>query len=465
MTRRPSNRAKNIKRLYGNKIAVLGFEREGRATLEFLLNDPEFRGAEIWILDKNEDIEVPQGIHARLGANYLSHATLNDFDIIFRTPGIRYHSPEIQRAIKNGVNVSSATQLFFDRCPGKIIGVTGTKGKGTTSTLIYEILKAGGKDVFLAGNIGKPALEVLSHMKKNSWAVLELSSFQLIDMQKSPHIAVAIMVTEEHLDWHTDVKDYVNAKSNIVRFQSPADFAVLAEDYPKSLSYAKLTKADVSTYSRLHAVEKGTWVENNSFYYTDEKKLERVCNVDALKIPGKHNWENAAAAITVGKLLDISDGKIKKALANFKGLEHRLEFVKEVTGVRYYNDSYSTAPDATEVAVQAFEEPKVLIIGGSHKDSDFTKLGRTISKSKSLKAIIGIGVEWPIIKSHIKNKKMQLIEGCKNMEEIVKAAHDASAKGDVVILSPGCASFDMFKNYTDRGMQFKQAVEKLAGNR
>jgi UDP-N-acetylmuramoylalanine--D-glutamate ligase len=457
-----SDRAKNIKRLHGQKIAVLGFEREGRATLKFLQEDPEFHGAEIWLLDKNENIAVPQGIHARLGENYLSD--LGDFDTIFRTPGIRYHSPEIQRAIKQGVHITSATKLFFDRCPGKIIGVTGTKGKGTTSTLIYEILKTAGKDVFLAGNIGKPALEILPHLTKKSWVVLELSSFQLIDMHKSPHIAVAIMITEEHLDWHADVKEYVAAKSNIVRYQSPADYAVLAADYPRSISFAKLTKAKVSTYSRLHEVEKGTWVENNAFYYTDDKKLEKVCSVDALKIPGEHNYENACAAITVAKLLDISDGKIKKAIANFKGLEHRLEFVEEVKGVRYYNDSYSTAPDATEVAIQAFSAPKILIVGGSHKESDFTKLGRAISKSKSIKAIIGIGVEWPVIKSHIKNKKIQLIESCQNMQEVIKAAHEVAAPGDVVLLSPGCASFGMFKNYTERGTQFKQAVEKLTKN-
>ena len=186
----------------------------------FFQHDPEFHGAEIWVLDNNKSIEVPEGVHARLGADYLSN--LNEFDIVFRTPGVRYYSPEIQHAIKQGVNISSATKLFFDRCPGKIIGVTGTKGKGTTSTLIYDILKAGGKDVFLAGNIGKPALEILPHITKKSWVVLEMSSFQLIDLQKSPHIAVALMVTEEHLDWHADVKEYVSAKSNIVRFQSPS---------------------------------------------------------------------------------------------------------------------------------------------------------------------------------------------------------------------------------------------------
>ncbi len=465
MQHKLNNSAKNIQRLHGIKIAVIGFEREGRATMKFLQEDPEFHGAELWLLDKNENLEVPKGVHARLGERYLSD--LNGFDIIFRTPGLRYYSPEIQRAIKSGVTVSSATKLFFDRCPGKIIGVTGTKGKGTTSTLIYDILKTAGKDVFLAGNIGKPALEILPHMTKKSWAVLELSSFQLIDMQKSPHVAVAIMVTEEHLDWHKDVKEYVAAKSNIVRFQSPKDFVILAEDYPRTMSYAKITKADISTYSRLHEVEKGTWVEDGAFYYSDGKHIEKICKADLLHIPGKHNWENASAAITVGKLLDISNGKIKKAIENFKGLEHRLEFVEEIHGVRYYNDSYSTTPDAAEVAIQAFDAPKILILGGSHKNADFTKLGRCIAKSKSIKAIIGIGTEWPIIKKHIKLPKkseVKFIEGCANMEEIVKAAYEIAHKGDVVLLSPGCASFGMFPNYTGRGVQFKEAVKTLRNN-
>ena len=360
--------------------------------------------------------------------------------------------------------------MFFDRCPGHIVGVTGTKGKGTTTTLIYEILKAGGKKASIAGNIGKPALDILPEMDTDSWAVLELSSFQLIDLKKSPHVGVALMVTAEHLDWHKDVTEYAAAKSNIVRFQSPDDYAVLAEDYPRSIAYREITRGNVFTFSRNHPVTKGTWVEDDAFWFSGAGMAggtngaagnkEKICGTDALHIPGRHNWENASAAITVGKLLGIDNTVIAAAIEKFRGLEHRLEFVATVDGVRYYNDSYSTTPDAAQVAIEAFDAPKIVILGGSRKNSDFAKLGETISASKSIKAIIGIGVEWARIKEHIHNPNIQTIEGCKNMQEIVAAAHAIAAPEDVVILSPACASFDMFKSYTDRGDQFKAAVQK-----
>jgi UDP-N-acetylmuramoylalanine--D-glutamate ligase len=442
------------------KIALLGFDREGQAALRFLAREPEFHGAEIWILDRNKDLTVPDGIHARLGENYL--AGLEEFDMIFRTPGARYHSPEIQRAIAHGANVTSGTKMFFDRCPGKIVGVTGTKGKGTTTTLIYEILKRGGK-AFIAGNIGKPALDILPDMDADSWAVLELSSFQLIDLTQSPHVGVALMVTEEHLDWHADVEEYAAAKSNIVRFQSPGDFAVLAEDYPKTAAYRAITSGDVFAFSRNHPVKKGTWVEDDAFWFSDGSSKEKICDVSALHIPGKHNWENASAAITVGKVLGIKNEDVAAAIDAFRGLEHRLEFVAEVNGVRYYDDSYSTMPDATLVAIEAFATPKILILGGSSKNADFTRLGAAITATKDIKAIIGIGVEWPRIKEHIDAAHIQLIEGCKNMQEIAAATRRSAQPEDVVILSPGCASFGMFKSYTDRGDQFKAEVRKFSG--
>jgi UDP-N-acetylmuramoylalanine--D-glutamate ligase len=486
------------------KIALLGFDREGRSVLRFLANDPEFRNAEIWILDKKEDVAISprddssdgktntnthSTIHFQLGAHYLDN--LNTFDVIFRTAGARYHMPELQAAIAHGVTVSSATKLFFERCPGTIIGVTGTKGKGTTSTLIYEMLKRGGRKVFIAGNIGKPAVDILPEMDRNSWAVLELSSFQLIDLETSPHIGVALMVTQEHLDWHADITEYVAAKSNIVRHQSPDDFAVLAEDYPQSVAYAPLTEGNVFTFSRHHSVKKGAWAENGAFWFAGDPNgengnntsigmgvKEKICPTSTLHIPGEHNWENACAAITAAKLAGITNEDIARAIDEFRGLEHRLEFVAETDGgVRWYDDSYSTMPDAAEVALAAFDEPKIMILGGSSKGADFSSLARAIHVSKSVKAIIGIGVEWQRIKEAIMGATAAanngaanntpntntplLIEGCTNMEEIIRAAHEHAAPGDVVILSPGCASFGMFKNYTERGDQFKEEVRRL----
>jgi UDP-N-acetylmuramoylalanine--D-glutamate ligase len=452
------------------KIAIVGFGKEGQSAYHFIKRTAEFRGAEIWILDNDKNAKIPAGALSQLGDFYLKN--LDQFDIVIRSPGIRYYAPEIQNAIKNGVEMTSPTKLFFEyarRLTKNIIGVTGTKGKGTTSTLITKILtqalrqRSGqaGKKVFLAGNIGTPALDFIPKLTKDSWIILELSSFQLIDCTQSPHVAVALMVTSEHLNWHKDIEEYRDAKANIVRFQTAQDFAVLARDYPASAAYAKKTKSNVLMFSRERIVKKGAFALNGNFYFSDGKRKEKICGTDILQIPGKHNWENVGAAIAVAKILRIPNAVITKTLADFTGLEHRLEFVAEKNGVCYYDDSYATTPETTVAAVKAFTAPKILILGGSSKESNFTNLGKIISESKSIKAIIGIGIEWPRIKKQIRNPHIKFIEGCANMKAIIRAATKIAHAGDVVLLSPSCASFGMFKNYSDRGNQFKATVKKL----
>ena len=463
----------------GKKIAVIGFGKEGQSILKFL-RTLEFARAEIWVLDRNEKTVLPRGVRGQLGGDYLKG--LERFDLIIRSPGIRYHAPEIQAAIWKGITVTSPTKIFFDRSPAPIIGVTGTKGKGTTSTLVFKILEEGRKKkgersgkVFLAGNIGTPALDILPKLDKRSLVVLEMSSFQLIDLAKSPHIAVALMITSEHLDWHKSVKEYRGAKANIVRFQSARDYAVVARDYAASRAFAKLTKAKIFTFARRAKPKSGTiarsgdgtglgtFVEDGWFCFSDGKRKEAVCETNRLQIPGEHNWENVGAAITVAKIMGVPNAAIAKSVYAFRGLEHRLEFVAEKHGVRYYNDSYATTPETTIAAIKAFRQPKILILGGSSKGSDFAELGRIISKSDSLRGIIGIGAEWPRIKSKIKtrNSRIHIVENCKNMKDIVRAAKRMAVPGDVVLLSPACASFGMFKNYSDRGKQFKERVNRV----
>jgi UDP-N-acetylmuramoylalanine--D-glutamate ligase len=461
------------------RIAILGFEREGQSVLKFISKRREYKGAEIWILDRDPKLPArlafgnskaggrihpnAPSIKLRTGKNYLRN--LHEFDLIFRSPGIRYNLPELKKARKDGIRFSSATKLFFENSPTKnIIGVTGTKGKGTTSTLIYKILQAAGKRCFIGGNIGEPPLNFIHKIKSDDWVVLELSSFQLIDIEKSPHVAVVLMVTSEHLDWHTNLKEYIDAKARIVNFQSSDDYAVFARDYSTSISYAKKTKAQVFTFSKDDEPARGTWIENNYFWFSDGKREERIVATSDLKLPGEHNWDNAMAAIAVAKILKIDNDDIEKTIKNFKGLEHRLEFVAIKNGVRYYNDSYSTTPETAIVAIEAFDDPKILILGGSGKKSDFRKLGQVISKSKTIKAIIGIDSEWPRIKSKIsfsKRRKIQIIEKCRNMKQILRATEGIATSGDIVLLSPACASFGMFKNHTDRGDQFKKIVKLI----
>jgi UDP-N-acetylmuramoylalanine--D-glutamate ligase len=384
------------------------------------------QGAKITILDEKKDGK-PFG-------------NLNGYDVLVRSPGVYRYRNEIADAEKKGIEITSKTKIFFDEFPGKIIGVTGTKGKGTTATLIYEIMKAAGMDVFLAGNIGEGMFG-----KNADWAVLELSSFQLIDLEKSPTIAVVLMVTSDHLDWHKNEEEYVRAKANIVKFQKNEDWAVVNKDYPNSVKIGEMAGGTVM------------WVSKN-----DLQGIER----DAVRLRGEHNLENIAASNAVARILGINESIKSEVIKNFKGLEHRLEEVVTVNGVTYFDDSFSTTPETTMAAIKAFTEPIILIAGGSEKGSDYSLLGKTISEAKNIKAVILIGKMADRIGEAISKSKgkSKIIQGCRNMSEIVLAASNTASPGDVVLLSPACASFDMFENYKDRGQQFKSEVLRLKGS-
>lgn len=406
------------------KIAILGYGIEGQDAEKYLKK----LGAEVTILDKKFD------------KNYLTN--LGKFDIVVRSPGVYRYLPEIVKAENDGVEISSAIKIFFDNCPSKIIGVTGTKGKGTTSTLIYEILKKAGKDVYLAGNIGKPYLELLPKLTKDSFVVMELSSFQLIDLTKSPHIAVVLNITVDHLDWHKDREEYVNAKKNIVRYQSASDWAVINGEYETPKSFVDETKAKVVYFSKQ--------LLENKF---KEKLLLR----------GDHNLENIAAAVAVAKIIKVDETLIAETVRSFKGLEHRLELVGTVNGVTFYNDSFATGPQPTIAAINSFSEPETLILGGSDKGLSYQDLGNVINETKNIKNIILIGVTGPIIDKYLDSNLQFTIYNLQktNMAEIVKIAYKVAQPRGVVILSPASASFDMFKNYKDRGNQFKIAVHQI----
>jgi len=406
-------------RFIDKKIAILGSGEEGRDVLDWLKTNSH--GCRIKVFDK------------------IKTANLAGFDIVFRSPGFYRYSPMIIKAEKAGVVISSATKLFFDLCPSKIIGVTGTKGKGTTTTLIYEILKSSGKKTYLAGNIGKPMLKLLSKLKASDWVCLELSSFQLHDLTSSPHIAVVLNVTSEHLDVHKDAKEYRLAKTNIVRHQKTSDYAVVNADYKTTKKLAGLTPAKIHWFSR--------------------KRLN--LDITRVRLRGEHNLENIAAAMTAAELAGATHEDIIKTVYRFKGLEHRLERVKTVDGVTFYNDSFSTTPETAMAAIKSFSEPMTLILGGSDKGSDYRQLGKVIARSKHLTNLILIGKMAGKIRAAARNFPGKIVTGLKDMETIVKAAGQISFPGSVVVLSPACASFDMFLNYKDRGEQFKFWVKKL----
>jgi len=437
------------------KVAVLGLGLEGQDLCQFLLK----RRAKITVFDQKTASELGvvykklklQGVKFKLGKDYLKES-LTGWDFIFRSPGFYRFLPEIIEAEKKGVFVSSAAKLFFALSPARIIGVTGTKGKGTTASLIYQILKEDGRDVHLGGNIGQPMLSLLPKLKSTSTVVLELSSFQLMDFDQSPHIAVVLFITSEHLDYHKNKDEYIRAKANIVHHQKKGDFAILNADDSTSSSFASLTPAKIFCFSRKKKIN-GTYVLRSKIYLFDKI----VGQTENLQLRGKHNWENVSAAILAASLVGAELKAIKKAVFSFTGLEHRLEPVRKFKGVEFYNDSFSTTPETAIAAIRAFDEPIILIAGGSEKGSDFTQLGKEISQS-SVKTLILIGEMAGRIKKACQKAKFkgQIIDQPKNMKEIVKLAFQKAKPGDVILLSPACASFDMFKDYKDRGEQFKK---------
>ena len=360
------------------KIAVIGKGIEGQSSAKYLKK----HGADVTILDEKQ------------GKDYLQN--LDKYDFIVRSPGVK---PEL---LKNAKEITSQIKLFFDLAPCKIIGVTGTKGKGTTSSLIYEMLKKQGFDAYLGGNIGEPPFEFLDKLNARSIVVLELSSFQLLDLDKSPHIAVMLMTTSEHLDWHSSIGEYIDAKRNILKFQTSKDFAILNRDYAASNESDIHTKAKVFYVSTERNGYEGCFIKDNAVFLNLNGREEKIIATSEILLPGKHNLENACAAVMAAILSGVSKQNIVSVLKTFKGLVHRLELVDTIKGVRYYDDSFSTTPETAIAAINAFKNPEILILGGSSKNSNFEELGKTISNAENIKAIIGIGVEWKSIKEQIK---------------------------------------------------------------
>lgn len=433
------------------KVAIVGFGIEGRSALPYWLE----RGADVTVCDKNEGAEVPPGVKTQLGADYLKD--LGRFDVIVRTVGMH---PKIILAENPGVKDKITTNIneFLRVCPTKnVIGVTGTKGKGTTSTLIVKMLEANGKHVFLGGNFGIPAFSFLPKLTKDSWVVLELSSFMLYDIKYSPHIAVCLMVQPEHLDWHGDEKDYYNSKANLFAHQAPKDVAIYFADNVTSHQIASKSPGDKIAYFD----EPGAYVHKGDIMI-DQTVL---CKTNELKLLGEHNWQNACAAATVAWQVAQNADPIRKVLTTFAGLPHRLELVREVDGVRYYNDSFASDPYASEAALAAIPGKKVGVFGGwDERKLPLEHFAETVANhTKEMRTVILIGASSERLGTALKKAGFTNfhLTSAKSMKEIVAVARMRAEKGDAVVFSPGFPSFDMFKNFEDRGLQFKEEVHTL----
>jgi UDP-N-acetylmuramoylalanine--D-glutamate ligase len=429
------------------KVAIVGFAQEGRAALAYW----QKRGAEVTVCDQNEQAEIPFEVDRQLGVTYLQN--LDRFDVIMRSAGI---NPDI--ILKDNPTVrpkiTTVVNEFLRVCPTRnTIGVTGTKGKGTTSTLITKMLQAAGKQVFLGGNIGVAPFEFLDKITSDSWVVLELSSFQLSDLTHSPSIGLCLMVVPEHLNWHKDMDDYILAKAHMFEHQTTRDLAIYyarSDDSRTVTSYSPALKIP-------YFADPGAYVKDGAITIANAE----ICQVSELKLLGEHNWQNVCAAVTVVWQITQDVTALRRVLTTFAGLEHRLELVREVNGVTYYDDSFGTTPEAAQVAVEAFKQSKVLILGGSDKGVSFDDLVKTVANS-NVHQVVLMGATAPKIEAALRGQDFtNITSGGNTMGEVVATAQRLAQSGDVVLLSPACASFGMFKDYKERAAQFVAAVQAL----
>lgn len=451
----------------GKKIAVLGLGISNVPAIEFLNG----LGAKVCGCDKNTQEKFDKNIldilkkncqSLYLGDDYLDH--LDDFDIIIKSPGIKLSTPQIQKAIADGKTVTSEIEMFMAMCPCKIIGITGSDGKTTTTSLVYEMLKHEGYQTYVGGNIGTPLLSRLDEITADDMVVLELSSFQLQSLHYSPEVAVITNITPNHLDYHLDMQEYIDAKTNIYKFQKENCRLVLNNDNDITNSLASSYEHEVDMFSR-KAETTGAYVKDGAIYYHSKKILD----TDQIKIKGVHNIENYMAAICAVYPF-VSEQTILHVAQNFSGVEHRMEFVRKLDGVSFYNDSIGSSPTRTIAGLEAQPPGRIaLIAGGYDKNLDFNKLADKIWQRVSALVLIGATAEK--IKAEVEaraNPKKKLpIMIANDMENAVKLAF-AFAKGMLgenhtasVILSPACASFDMYKNFEERGNHFKSIVNTL----
>ncbi len=407
-----------------------------------------------------DDLESA-GAKLKLGALYMSDL---EGDIIFRTPGISFNEPALTAARGRGIVVTSEMEMFFDLCPAKIIAVTGSDGKTTTSTLIAKMLEAAGKTVYLGGNIGKPLLPLIDEIKEDDYVVAELSSFQLLSMRRGPDIAVLTNIAPNHLDVHKNMDEYINAKKNIFLHQNAFSKTVFNANDKISGGFAAEARGQALQFSNTGAVENGAYlgIEGN-IYMSHGADIVKVMNKSDIRLLGAHNIDNYLAAISaVWGLVPADD--ILKVAREFNGVEHRIEFVRELDGVKYYNDSIATSPTRAVAGLNAFSEKCILICGGYDKHIPFDAMADTVCNK--VKVMITMGVTADKIEAAVKNSPLYsenelTILRADSMESAVTLASETAKSGDVVTLSPACASFDKYPNFEARGRHFKELVHSL----
>lgn len=440
----------------GKNITVIGIGISNLPLIKYLVA----AGADVtacdahdaeWLGD-NYKVCCELGVKTMLGDGYLDNIT---DDIIFKTPGMRIDNPALEAAQKRGARVTSEMETFFELCPSHIIAVTGSDGKTTTTTLIHEMMRRAGYKTWLGGNIGKPLLSEVDNMKEDDYVILELSSFQLHTMKYSPEIGVITNLSPNHLDWHKSYKEYIEAKTNIFNYMARNNRLILNADNRDSFALVPKVRAELKLFTR-----KGTgdiYLRDGSIYYG----RDRVLDIEDIKIPGMHNVENYMAAI--GAVYELVGTDVIEAVAKeFGGVPHRIELVRTLDGVRYYNSSIDSSPNRTINTLNVFPEKVIMIAGGKDKGIPYDELGKPIADH--VKTLILIGATSGKIKESLeatgRSSEVEVIDAA-SYEEAVNTAREKAHSGDVVLLSPASTSFDMFRNFEERGNLFKKIVNEL----
>ncbi len=446
--------------LIGKRVAVCGIGRNNTPVVLQLLE----HGATVIACDKRSREELGEtaeqleqaGAILQLGDTYLDSL---DADLILRTPGMKPYLEPFNKARAEGKHVTSEMELFFELCPAPIYAVTGSDGKTTTTTILSQLLIAAGKTVHLGGNIGRPLLPIIEQIEADHVAVVELSSFQLTNMVQSPQTGVVTNVAPNHLDWHTDMQEYIEAKKNLVLHQRPQNRAVLNADNAITAEFAKDCTGSVWLFSRQRPVKRGTYLgEDGVLYGTDGVTTTAIMSASDIRIPGVHNIENYLAAFAaLWNVVPVS--VMAECARSFGGVEHRSELVRERNGVRWYNDSIGSSPSRTIAGLKAFDRKVVLIAGGYDKHIPYDELG--LVADKTVKTAILLGATADAIETAIRAVSDLPIIRVKNMAEAVKTADRITDNGDIVFMSPASASFDMYKNFEERGNHFKELVNNL----
>ncbi|MGB6178216.1 UDP-N-acetylmuramoyl-L-alanine--D-glutamate ligase [Carnobacterium sp.] len=450
---------KNIKRYENTKVLVLGLALSGVNAAKLLHS----LGALVTVNDYKNFDENPEaqellesGIRVVTGGHPVELLD-EDFEWIVKNPGIMYTNPIIVRAIEKGIPVITEVELAYEVSESTLIGITGTNGKTTTTTMVADILNKNRETgyAYVAGNIGTPASLVAQTATKDDEIIMELSSFQLMGITElKPHIAIITNIYSAHLDYHGTRDEYVEAKMRITENQTESDYLIINWDQPELRELVKTSKAQIIPFSRLERLENGVYLDNNVIFYQNEP----IMNKASILVPGEHNVENAMAAIAVTKLLGKKNGEIRECLELFTGVKHRTQFVREFKERRFYNDSKATNSLATKNALIGFKVPTILLAGGLDRGNNFDEL---IPELKNVKALIVFGETATKLAETGEKAGIKTIKAVQNVEAAVPIAFELSEPGDVILLSPACASWDQYRSFEVRGDVFIQSIDQL----